>query len=60
MHLDTLFSGVAIGQAWCFRIMRNADLDLDEEDASDLLEEIEKSLKMRQWGQVIPLKWKRT
>jgi len=55
MHLDTLFSGVAIGQAWCFRIMRNADLDLDEEDASDLLEEIEKSLKMRQWGQVIRL-----
>jgi len=49
MHLDTLFSGVAIGQAWCFRIMRNADLDLDEEDASDLLEEIEKSLNMRQW-----------
>ncbi|NLO35898.1 MAG: RNA degradosome polyphosphate kinase [Clostridiaceae bacterium] len=55
MHLDTLFSGVTIGQAWCFRIMRNADLDIDEDDASDLLEEIEKLLKMRQWGQVIRL-----
>ncbi len=55
LHLDRLFSGVHLGEAWCFRIMRNADLDLDEEDAADLLKEIEKQLKMRQWGQVIRL-----
>ncbi|MDW7656562.1 MAG: RNA degradosome polyphosphate kinase [Bacillota bacterium] len=55
LHLDELFSGVHIGKAWCFRIMRNADLDIDEEDAADLLTEIEKQLKMRQWGQVIRL-----
>ena len=55
MHLDQLFSGVSHGQAFCFRIMRNADLDIEEEDAADLLKEIEKQLKMRHWGQVIRL-----
>lgn len=55
MHLYRLFSGVHLGEAWCFRIMRNADLDIEEEDAADLLKEIEKQLKMRQWGQVIRL-----
>ncbi len=54
-HLDQLFSGVQIGPVSCFRIMRNADLDLSEEDAADLLKEIEKQLKMRQWGEVIRL-----
>ena len=38
-----------------FRIMRNADFSLDEEEAVDLLEEIEKQLKKRQWGEVIRL-----
>lgn len=52
-NLDQLFSGVQTGPASCFRIMRNADLDLDEEDAADLLKEIEKQLKMRQWGEII-------
>lgn len=55
MHLNQLFSGVSHGKAFCFRIMRNADFDLEEEDAADLLKEIEKQLKMRQWGQVIRL-----
>ncbi|HIX14679.1 MAG TPA: RNA degradosome polyphosphate kinase [Candidatus Hungatella pullicola] len=38
-----------------FRIMRNADLTIDEEEAVDLLEEIQKQLKRRQWGEVIRL-----
>lgn len=38
-----------------FRIMRNADLTIDEEEAVDLLEEIQKQLKKRQWGEVIRL-----
>ncbi len=37
-----------------FRIMRNADFSLDEEEAVDLLEEIEKQLKRRQWGESHP------
>lgn len=55
MHLDHLFTGVSYGEASCFRIMRNADFDLEEEDAADLLKAIEKQLKLRQWGQVIRL-----
>lgn len=55
MHLDHLFTGVTHGEAAAFRIMRNADLDLEEEDAADLLKAIEKQLKLRQWGQVIRL-----
>ena len=35
--------------------MRNADLSIDEDEASDLLKEIQKQLKMRQWGEVIRL-----
>ncbi len=35
--------------------MRNADLTIDEEEAEDLLEEIKKQLKKRQWGEAIRL-----
>ena len=35
--------------------MRNADLTIDEDEASDLLKEIQNKLKMRQWGEVIRL-----
>lgn len=38
-----------------FRVMRNADLSIDEDEAADLLIEIEKQLKKRQWGEVIRL-----
>ncbi|MBQ9141509.1 MAG: polyphosphate kinase 1, partial [Lachnospiraceae bacterium] len=38
-----------------FRIMRNADLTIDEDEAEDLLKEIEKQLKKRQWGEAIRL-----
>lgn len=59
LHLARLFPGVTIGASACFRIMRNADLDIDEEDAADLLIEIESQLKMRQWGEVIRLEIER-
>lgn len=35
--------------------MRNADLTIDEDEAEDLLVEIQKQLKKRQWGEVIRL-----
>ena len=35
--------------------MRNADLSIDEDEAEDLLKEIEQKLKKRQWGEVIRL-----
>ena len=38
-----------------YRVMRNADLPIDEDEAADLLKEIQKQLKKRQWGEVIRL-----
>ena len=38
-----------------YRVGRNADLSIDEDEAEDLLKEIEKQLKLRQWGQAIRL-----
>ena len=54
-YLDVLFLNHEIICSAPYRIMRNADLSIDEDDAEDLLKEIEKSLKMRQWGEVIRL-----
>jgi polyphosphate kinase len=54
-NMHELFLNYNIVTAHPFRIMRNADFTLDEEEADDLLEEIQKKLKKRQWGEVIRL-----
>ena len=54
-NIKDLFLNYNIVTAHPFRIMRNADFTLDEEEAEDLLEEIQKQLKKRQWGEVIRL-----
>ncbi|MGM0640211.1 MAG: RNA degradosome polyphosphate kinase [Thermotogota bacterium] len=50
MFADRLFKGYEIIEMYPFRITRNADLSIDEEDVEDLLHEIESSLRQRQWG----------
>ena len=54
-NMKELFLNYNIVSAHPFRIMRNAYFTLDEEEAEDLLEEIQKQLKKRQWGEVIRL-----
>ncbi len=54
-NLDKLFAGQEILACHEFRILRNADLTLEEEAAEDLLKSIEKSLKERQWGRAVKL-----
>lgn len=54
-NVHKLFLNYDIVCAYPFRIMRNADLTIEEEEAEDLLQEIEKQLKKRQWGQAIRL-----
>lgn len=54
-NIGILFSNYKVLCAHPYRIMRNADLTIDEDEASDLLKEIESKLKMRQWGEVIRL-----
>ncbi|MBP6960075.1 MAG: RNA degradosome polyphosphate kinase [Thermotogae bacterium] len=50
LYVKHLFRGYEVLGTVLFRITRNADLSIDEEDTQDLLEEIEKSLRQRQRG----------
>lgn len=54
-NIEKLFLNYDIVSVSPFRIMRNADFSIDEDEAEDLLKEIEKQLKKRQWGQAIRL-----
>lgn len=54
-NIDKLFLNYEVLCACPYRVMRNADLTIDEDEAADLLKEIQKQLKMRQWGEVIRL-----
>ncbi|NCC43110.1 MAG: polyphosphate kinase 1, partial [Clostridia bacterium] len=54
-NIGKLFLSYDVVCAHPYRIMRNADLTIDEDEAADLLKEIQKQLKRRQWGEVIRL-----
>lgn len=54
-NIRKLFLNYDVLCAHPFRIMRNADLSIDEDEAEDLLKEIERQVKQRQWGEVIRL-----
>ena len=54
-NMGKLFLNYDIVSSGPFRIMRNADFSIDEDEAEDLLKEIEKQLKQRQRGQAIRL-----
>lgn len=54
-NISKLFLNCKVVCAYPYRVMRNADLPIDEDEAADLLKEIQKQLKMRQWGEVIRL-----
>ncbi|HEM55991.1 MAG TPA: polyphosphate kinase 1, partial [Thermodesulfobium narugense] len=54
-HLSNLFNNQEIIHSSVFRITRDADLTIDEQIAEDILEEIEKSLKRRRYGEVVRL-----
>ncbi len=54
-NINQLFLNYNVLCAYPYRIMRNADLSIDEDEAEDLLQEIQKQLRKRQWGEVIRL-----
>lgn len=54
-NIHKLFLNYEIVCSNHFRIMRNADLTIEEDEAADLLKEIEKQIKKRQWGEAIRL-----
>ncbi len=54
-HLHTLFPGMAIGEHDTFRVTRNADLALEEDEADDLLVAVEMELRRRRFGSAVRL-----
>ena len=52
-NLDRLFPGMVVGGADLFRVTRNADLTLDEDEADDLLVALEVELRRRRFGQAL-------
>ena len=54
-NMQKLFLNYDVVCAYPYRIMRNADLGVDEDEAEDLLKEIENKLRKRQRGQAIRL-----
>ncbi len=54
-NLDMLFSGMIIHETHLFRVTRNADLELEEDEADDLLLAIEEELRRRRFGEAVRL-----
>jgi polyphosphate kinase len=54
-NLDRLFPGMEVEAAYPFRITRNTDMEIQEEEADDLLLTIEASLRKRHFGSVVRL-----
>jgi polyphosphate kinase len=54
-HLDQLFPGMEVASHDTFRVTRNADLTLEEEEAEDLLAAVEVELRRRQFGRAVRL-----
>jgi polyphosphate kinase len=54
-NLDSLFPGLEVVAAYPFRVTRDADPEIEEDEASDLLSAIEESVQMRQFGLAVRL-----
>ena len=50
-----LFSGLRVTGAWTFRVTRNADLSIEEQEAENLLHDIERELRNRSFRRVVRL-----
>ncbi|MCY8235464.1 RNA degradosome polyphosphate kinase [Priestia endophytica] len=57
--IHKLFAGYHVKSVTPFRITRNADLTIHEDEAEDLLKEIEEELKKRKWGAAVRLEMQR-
>src|SRR5712691_5519023 len=54
-HLSMLFPGFDVLESYPFRVLRDADIELQEDEASDLLEYIEQEVRERRFGLVVDL-----
>ncbi|HEV2262509.1 MAG TPA: polyphosphate kinase 1 [Candidatus Rubrimentiphilum sp.] len=58
-HLGSLFPGMMVRDSYLFRVTRDADLDLQEDEADDLLAAIESELQRRRFGEAVRLEIER-
>jgi polyphosphate kinase len=54
-HLDLLFPGMEIVQHHTFRVTRNEDVEVEEDDAENLLDALERELTRRKFGDIVRL-----
>ncbi|MGO8949475.1 MAG: polyphosphate kinase 1 [Ktedonobacterales bacterium] len=54
-HLDSLFPGMEVKSAYPFRVLRDADFDIQRDQAGDLLETVEQNVQLRRFGVVVNL-----
>ena len=54
-HVGTIFPGVRLKGVYAFRVTRNFDLEIDEEEAEDLLQTIQQELRRRERGNAVRL-----
>ncbi len=54
-NLGMLFPGMAVTESYAFQVTRNADIEIQEDEAEDLIRSIEESIKMRRFGSVVRL-----
>jgi polyphosphate kinase len=59
-NLDVLFPGMEVEAHHLFRVTRNADLDIEEDEADDLLMAMEEELRRRRFGKVVRLEVERS
>ncbi len=54
-NLDSLFPGMTIADSWTFRVTRHSDLEIDDDEAEDLLETIEEELRRLRFTRAVRL-----
>ncbi len=59
-NLDLLFTGMDVNEHHLFRVTRNADLAIEEDEADDLLMAIEEELRRRRFGEAVRLEVERS
>ena len=54
-NLDSLFPGMNVVDSWTFRVTRHSDLEIDDDEAEDLLETIEEELRRQRFSRAVRL-----
>lgn len=59
-NMNILFPGMSVGEAYAFRVTRDADIEIREDEANDLLQMMEQQLRKRRFGTAVRLEVSQT